>query len=60
MFVFSNTFMNTLYVSYKNYDNYNQYINDIYIYTYIHRHISTYTDRQRKNLRFTGFKGFEW
>ena len=52
VFVFSNTFTNTFYFSYKNCDNNNQYIHDIYIHIYI--------DRQRKNERLTGFKGYEW
>ena len=56
VFVFSNTFTNTLNFSYKNCYNYNQYILDIYIHIYIH----IYIDRQRKNERLTDFKGFEW
>ena len=52
VFAFSNTLKNTLYFSYKNCYNYNQYILDIYIHIYL--------DRQRKNERLTGYKGYEW
>ena len=53
IFVFSNTFINTLYFSHKKCDNYNQYIHDLYTYiytytcTYIHTYIHTQTDRER-------------
>ena len=60
IFVFPNTFTNTLNFSYKNCDSYNQYIHDIYIHIYIHIYIDRQIDRQRKNERLTRFKGYGW